>query len=113
MMGGELRDNDIWTLSLLTNPEVLNVNRDSRDNRPVARHGKSIIWAAKGDVKEVYVALFNVGDAPATVAASWAELGISGPRSVRDLWKREEAGRAEGVIERRLPPHGSALLRLS
>jgi hypothetical protein len=113
MMGGELRDNDPWTLSLLTNPEVLSVNRDSSGNRPVSRRGWNIVWTATGHTGEVYVALFNVGDGPSTVGASWTELGVSGSRSVRDLWKREEAGRAEGAVERLLPPHGSALLRLS
>ena len=113
MMGGELRDSDAWTLSLLTNPEVLQVNQDSSENRPVARRDSALVWAAKGRAGEMYVALFNIGEEPATVEAAWTDLGISGPQSVRDLWNREEAHRAEGSVARRLPPHGAAMLRLS
>jgi hypothetical protein len=113
MAGGELRDTDPWTLSLLTNPEVLQVNQASSGNRPVSRSGSGIAWSAAGPGGEVFVALFNVGDRPASVAASWNDLGVTGPRSVRDLWRRAEDGRAEGSVERRLPPHGAALLRLS
>jgi len=113
MVGGELRDNDPWTLSLLTNPEVLEVNRDSSGNRPVSRQAGRIVWAARSRSGADYVALFNVGDEPVTVSASWTDLGITGPRTVRDLWKREDAGRAEGSVERPVPPHGAALLKLS
>ena len=113
MVGGELRDNDPWTLSLLTNPEVLEVNRDSSGNRPASREGGRIVWTARSKTGAVYVALFNVGDESSTVSARWADLGINGPRTVRDLWKREDAGRAEGTVERSVPPHGAALLKLS
>jgi hypothetical protein len=113
MLGGELRDSDPWMLSLLTNPEVLAVHRESSANRPVSRDGTSIAWAANGRAGGVYVALFNIGDGPAAVSASWNELGLSGSKSVRDLWKRQEAGRAAGKVERMLPPHGSALLELT
>jgi len=113
MVGGELRDNDPWTLSVLTNPEVLEVNRDSAGNRPVSRQAGKIVWTARSKNGADYVALFNVGNEPLTVSASWTDLGITGPRAVRDLWKREDAGPAEGLVERQLPPHGAALLKLS
>jgi hypothetical protein len=113
MVGGELRDNDPWTLSLLTNPEVLEVNRDSTGNRPVSREGGGIVWTARSQTGAVYAALFNVREEPRAVSASWTDLEITGPRTVRDLWKREDAGRADGIVERRVPPHGAMLLKLS
>jgi hypothetical protein len=113
MVGGELRDNDPMTLSLLTNPEVLEVNQESIESRPVSREGHRIVWTARSPSGPVYVSLFNVGDSSATVSTTWRDLGLSGPRFARDLWKREDMGRTEGLVERRLPPHGSALLKLS
>lgn len=113
MVGGELRDNDPWTLSLLTNPEVLEVNRDSSENRPVSREENRIVWTARSPSGAAYVALFNGGDSPATVSTTLKDLGLSGLLRVRDLWKREDAGgTVEGVVERRLPPHCAALLKL-
>src|SRR5690606_9104708 len=48
MFGGELRDNDEWTPSLLTNRDVLAMHRESRNARQVYRDGSRIVWAADG-----------------------------------------------------------------
>jgi hypothetical protein len=114
MMGGEMRDNDEWTLSLLANPELLAVNQGGAKPRPVGiRARPEVVWASDGPEGSTYVALFNVGEAPLEVGATWAELEISGMRTVRDLWEREDAGQADGRVAATLPPHGSALLKLS
>ncbi|MDP3177770.1 MAG: glycoside hydrolase family 27 protein, partial [Spirochaetaceae bacterium] len=118
MMGGELRDNDEWSLSLLTNPEVIAVNQGGAKPRPlgplsggVARDARA--WASDGPGGSIYVALFNLGEEPREVGATWEELALAGPRMARDLWKRSDLGPVEGCVAAFLPPHGSALLRLS
>lgn len=118
-MGGELRDNDEWTLGLLTNPEVLAVGQGGSRPRPVSvgrrglRSRPGLAWTSDGPEGSAYVALFNLGEEAIEGGASWDELGLSGARSVRDLWDRRDLGSAEGRVSARLPPHGSALLRLS
>lgn len=60
MMGGHLPKNDAFTLSLLTNDEMLQVNQASRNNRQVFRDNDLIGWMADvPDSKDKYVALFN------------------------------------------------------
>lgn len=113
MFGGELRDNDHWTMSLLTNEEVLAVHKGSRNNRPVAQEGDRIVWAAEGACGQVYAALFNIGEAAADVRVAFAQLGIEGPRAVRDLWQHCELGIRDSSFGLMLPPHGAALVRLS
>jgi hypothetical protein len=116
-----MRDNDEWTLSLLTNPEVLAVDQGGArpwpiaiEGRPVGIHARpAIVWASDGPEGSTYVALFNVGEEPLEVGATWAELGLSGKRSVRDLWERRDIAEADGRVSSQLPPHGSALLKLS
>ncbi|HUI63687.1 MAG TPA: glycoside hydrolase family 27 protein [Bacteroidota bacterium] len=112
MFGGELRDMDEWTYSLLTNREVLAVHADFANCRPVLREGTRIVWTSRGPGDDVAVALFNVGDAPQAISAEWNALGLSGPRLVRNLWTRADEGEADGELRRVLPPHGSTLLRL-
>jgi len=61
--GGYLPKNDPFTLSLITNPEVLAVNQRSANNRQAWREDDLIVWAA--DVpgsRDKYVALFNAQD---------------------------------------------------
>jgi hypothetical protein len=118
MIGGELRDNDEWTLGLLTNPEVLAVNRSGARPRPVVGRdsaaGKSgeVLWASDGPEGSTYVALFNLSGQAKRIGASWVQLGISGEKAVRDLWARCDLTSVRDRIELELPPHGCALLRL-
>jgi alpha-galactosidase len=63
MMGGHLPRNDAFTLSLLTNREVLAVNQASLNNRQLFRRDDAIAWAA--DVPgsaEKYLGLINAND---------------------------------------------------
>ena len=60
IFGGDMTKLDTFTLSLLTNPEVLAVNRDSTNNRQVFNNKNLVAWTA--DVpgsKDKYLALFN------------------------------------------------------
>ena len=55
-----------------------------------------------------YVAVFNVGDEPAKLSATWKQLGIDGARSALDLWSGAKLPVAQR-IKVLLPPHGSAV----
>ncbi|MDQ0111020.1 glycoside hydrolase family 27 protein [Paenibacillus harenae] len=112
MFGGELRDNDDWTLSLITNEEVLELHRNSRGARQVSRDGDRIVWTSQGENDVTYVALFNAGEAADTVEVSLEQLGLTAPAQARDLWKRENLGALDSVSFT-LPPHSSLLLKLN
>ena len=63
MHGGDMTKTDDFTLSLLTNKEVLAVNQDSVNNRPLFDHDELIAWMA--DVPgspDKYLAVFNARD---------------------------------------------------
>ena len=63
MHGGDLTKMDDFTFSLLTNREVLEVNQDSRDNRPLFEREGLIAWVASApDGEDKYLALFNSRD---------------------------------------------------
>ena len=46
MVGGDLTRADEWTVSLLTNPEVLAVDQTATHSRPVIVNGKITVWVA-------------------------------------------------------------------
>lgn len=112
MFGGEMRDNDEWTLSLLTNRDVLDMHQHSFGARQVSRSEGRVIWAAEGPHDERYAALFNTGEEAAEVSVSLAELGISGSADARNLWTGEERRELGGTLASAVPPHGAALFRL-
>ena len=108
MVGGRIASADEWTLSLLTNPEVLAVDQHSSDSRPVISTGKVVVWRSKAD-RGYYVAAFNISDSTQKVSYKWSELGIDdASHNLRDLWQRKDLGAADSLTVE-LPSHGSIL----
>lgn len=114
MFGGDMTKMDDFTLSLLTNDEVLAVDQHSVNNRPLYDRGRLIAWAADvPDSLDKYVALFNATDSPSAVGVRLADLGLAGNAKVRDLWLRRGLGIVGQEFAPIIPAHGSGLYRLS
>jgi alpha-galactosidase len=63
MFGGDLPSNDAFTLSLITNKEVLYVNQHSKNGKQLFREGDLIAWSADDPKKgDKFIALFNAQD---------------------------------------------------
>ncbi|OMF35986.1 alpha-galactosidase [Paenibacillus sp. FSL H8-0548] len=112
MFGGELRDNDEWTLGLLTNDEVLALHRNGRGARQLYREQERIAWTAQDEAGATYAALFNAGEQIDTVTVTLEQLGLSAAPQVRNLWAREDLG-ALNELSFTLAPHSSILLKLT
>lgn len=116
MFGGDLPSNDEFTLSLLTNKEVLKMHRDSRNNRPIFNEDGKICWAAdhksKKNVK--YVAFFNNTDKDGVeVGLDMDFLGFDDKYTVTDMWTGEKLGAFTGKFEVKLNKHASRLLKIT
>lgn len=114
MFGGDLPSSDAFTISLITNPEVLEVNQNSTDGHQSYHEVDTIASTADVPGKRAkYVAVFNIGDAPKTIDLKWAEVGsnLENP-AVRDLWARKELGK-QASIHISLRPHASVLYKVS
>lgn len=110
IMGGELRDNDDFTLSLLTNEEILRMQRCGTNAHQVYRNERECVWKSTDQENgSVYVALFNLSDIAGQVTASFEELEIAGAYQVRDLWVREDKGIAEEKLSAQIAPHGAVV----
>jgi alpha-galactosidase len=115
MIGGELRDMDPWTLSLLTNPEVLSVLNDSVRPRQLFRcgnEGRFVAWVSEYGA-ETNLTLFNTGNDAQRVQVPLDFLHCHGDVAIRDLWARQTVGVTQRFITAQLPPHGCVLYRLS
>ena len=113
MMGGEMRDNDQWTLDLLTNEEVLRVLNHTSGGEQIYRTDEKAAWKSVDEDGSVYAALFNIGDEEAEVSVTFEELELSGKKKLRDLWQKADLGDAEEKISAVIPPHGAMLYKLS
>jgi alpha-galactosidase len=104
-----------WTVALLTNDEVLAVNQDADGARGklVAQAGTTQVWAKDVSAGRKAVALFNRGNADAPVSVTFAQLGLTGSFSARDLWQRANLGPVTGTLSANVPWLGASLILLS
>jgi len=115
MFGGDLPSNDEFTLSLLTNDEVLTVNQKSANNKQLKEENGLIVWTADvPGTDDKYVALFNTNDAGTSdISVTFAELGVSGNYSVKDLWSKEDKGSVADKFIVSVESHASVLVRFT
>ncbi len=109
--GGELRLTDDYTLSLVTNPEVINVNQNSEKPLFVYNKGGIAVWQTKIE-NCTEVAVFNLSDEEKHYKLSFSDLGIENVRAVRDLWARKDIPKCENDVAVSLKPHSSEFFEI-
>lgn len=109
--GGELRLTDNYTLSLVTNPEVINVNQNSEKPLFVYNKGGIAVWQTKIE-NCTAVAVFNLSDEEKHYKLSFSDLGIENVRAVRDLWARKDISKCENDVAVSLKPHSSEFFEI-
>ena len=89
MIGCDMTAMDDFTVSLLSNDEVLAVNQDPLGHQAgrVVKDGNLEIWAKDMEDGSKAVGLFNRNDSETNVVAKWSDLGLTGQQTVRDLWR--------------------------
>jgi len=159
ILGANLPKNDDFTLSLLTNDEVLAVDQFSTNNKQVFNQNNQAAWVADvPNSKDKYVALFNLSPAPVagrrggrgrggrggpaaatpgasvalasdgaapaaatttnstdqvSISVKLADLGITAPVSVRDLWTHKDLGKMTDTVTATVNSHGAVLYRIT
>lgn len=111
---GDMSKLDEFTLNVLCNPEVIEVNQD-----PL---GECALVIKKSDttflmVKNLAdgskaVGLFNRGKVATDVSVDWAELKISGEQAVRDLWREKDLGTSKDKFSTQVPAQGVVMVKI-
>ncbi len=105
---------DEFTLNVLCNGEVIEVNQDAlgKQARIVRRTEDELVLAKPLEDGSVAVGLFNLGDKAGTIGVQWRELELSGVKKVRDVWRQKELSKRTGGVERQVARHGVEMLRI-
>ena len=114
LIGCDMTRLDEFTLSLLTNDEVLAVNQDplGKQAARIKNDGDVEVWAKPMEDGSLAVGLFNRGEKSNPVKVTWGELGLTGPKSVRDLWRQKDLGTVDGEYSAVVARHGASLITL-
>lgn len=106
MIGAEMRDNDEFTLSLLTNKRVLNMHKKGRKAKQIYREDDLVIWKCRTKDGKVYAAYFNISDGVRKTKLHLKKLGISRLEEVSatDVWSGESVS-LDNKTKIELGPH--------
>ena len=106
---------DEFTLSLLTNDEVIAIDQDAL--------GKEAFQSVKKDDYQVWVkiledngravGIFNLSDKFQTITVNRSENGLKGYNKVRDVWQQKYLIVGNGDFTVKVAPHGVVLLKLT
>ncbi len=110
MIGAEMTKFDDFTLSLVTNAEILKMLRNSRHAHQVWRReigGRELVlWAAASSEGGLYAAVFNLSEEVCSFGLPLAELELSGALQCMELWSGEKRA-VNGEIPVTIPAHGA------
>lgn len=129
LLGCDMEQLDEFTLNLLTNDEVIAVNQDPKGSQAVkvSKQGDDEIWKKDMDDGSIVVGVFYTRSVaqgvaaefqwdnevkPKRISVSWAQLGINGSFTARDLWRQKSLGDVHEKLDVEVNWHGCALIRL-
>jgi len=110
MMGHDLRETSAETLAMLTNKRVIAVDQDAKgvQGKAVRKAGSMEIWAKPLADGRVALALFNRGDAAASLAMTPADAGLAAISQVEDLWSGAKSAKLSASYT--VPARGAVML---
>jgi len=112
---GDMSKLDEFTLNVLCNPEVIDVNQDPFGECAlvIRQSGDRFLMVKNLADGSKSVGLFNRGKNAAEVVVDWTELQISGKQSVRDLWHQKELGVYKQKFSVQVPSQGVVMVKIS
>lgn len=116
MFGGNMPENDEWTLSLLTNSDYMEMHRSSFGAAELYRDEKdgegTIVWQSSGEGCK-YVAVFNTANENREITAQLGEILEDGAvYSVWDIWNRKYEPETGQRLTSSVDAHGARLFKL-
>ena len=112
---GDMSKLDEFTLNVLCNPEVIEVNQDQLgEGAKVIKISEECFLMVKNLVDgSKAVGLFNRGKVAAKVEVDWTVLNYTGKHAVRDLWHQKGLGGFKQKYSALVPAQGVVMVKIS
>jgi alpha-galactosidase len=135
---GDMNNLDAFTINVLCNPEVIEVNQDSLGQcaRVVKLTENTFLMVKDLEDGSKAIGLCNMSEQPALVTMTWADLGLRRPPAgaehpeggatrlvsrnlaggtwvIRDVWRQKDLGRFDGQFKADVPRRGVVLVKIS
>lgn len=88
LLGCDLTQIDPFTLSLITNNEVIDINQDPLGCQgvPIETNSETVIYAKLLEDNSIAVGLFNRDEEPAKIGFKPRMFGMWGDKTIRDIF---------------------------
>ncbi len=115
LLGCDLEKLDDFTVSLLSNDEVLAIDQDAlgAEATPISQDATHAVYVKPLEDGSYAVGLFNLSNSPQKVAVTWNDLKLDGAAQVRDLWRQQDIGVQPDGYACVVNGHGVRLLRVT
>lgn len=129
LIGCPIEQLDAFTLNLLTNDEVIEINQDplGKSARLILEENGVQIWEKPLEDGSYAVGLFNVADYGKTPESyfRWGgekakpftldfnKIGLKGKFQLRDVWQQKDLGNFENLYKTEIKHHGVVLLKIT
>jgi alpha-galactosidase len=113
IFSGDMAKLDAFTLNVLCNAEVIAIDQDplGRQAKIVRQTDEDLVMAKPLEDGSLAVGLFNLAEFEREMTLRGSDLEISGPRTVRDLWRQKDLGEFDAHFTATIPRHGVMLMR--
>jgi alpha-galactosidase len=115
LLGCDLQHLDAFTLSLLTNDEVLAVDQDPLGQQavPLVIDGNIQVWGKEMSDGSLAAGIFNLGETTVTYPLDLYKVSSTGHVMVHDLWRQEDLGEMTGTYQTSIPAHGVVMVKFN
>lgn len=107
MLGCELTQLDDFTLSLITNKDVLSLLKLDTQAHLYEKSEGHAVWI--NDADYLYMALFNISDSDSTISC---HVPYDGCHKAEELWSHSETSVEDDILKAFVPAHGAKIFRI-
>ena len=115
LIGCDLSKLDDFTLNLLTNDEVIDIDQDplGKQAKQVFKNETFQVWLKELEDGSKAVAIFNTSDKNDVMRFKWSDFGLGTKQKVRDVWRQKNIGNFDTMFAGAVAPHGVTLIKIS
>ena len=113
IVGANLPQNDAFTLQLLTNPDILEIERTTHCAHQLYRTENEIVWIApRKDGNGIYLALFNISEEDHEIVVDPDVCGMGNMQHAKELWT-QNCYEIDSHLSCIVKKHGAAVFHLT
>ena len=114
IFSGDMSKLDEFTLNVLCNSEVIDIDQDSLGKQGVIVRRTESEFVLKKPLADgsLAVGLFNLTNTPRSISVDWNELGLTEEQMARDVWRQRNLGSFTESFSDTVLGHSVILVRL-